>query len=127
MIFSFMLLMATNELRDTMPGQAGPQKHNATSLSSLTAVPQEKIGRLIKKHGRLYLKFGNVWYHPVRDIHRLKRDQRISELPDPDDGTRRLLYLEENTTHDVLLAEYLTAFHSLSVHGIVVAFAERVK
>ena len=127
MVFSFMLLMTTEERRDSIPGQAGPQKHDATGRSALTAVPVEKIGRLEKKGDQLYLKFGKEFYHPGRDVNRLKKDQRISVFPDKDGRQKHVLYLEEEKANKVLLAEYLTAFQYLSRQGIGVAFAERVK
>jgi len=127
MIFSFMLLMTTEERRNSIPGQEGPQKHDATGRSVLTAVPVEKIGQLAKKDGQLYLKFGKELYHPGRDLNRLKEERRISVVSDKDGRQNRVLYLEEEKANKVLLAEYLAAFQYLSQQGIGVAFAERVK
>jgi len=127
MVFSFMLLMTTGERKSTMPGQTGPQKHDATGRSRLAAVPLEKIAKLARKGGNLYLKFGNEFYHPDRDVDRLEKDHRIALISDKDGRQKRVLYLEEDKTNKVLLAEYLEAFQHLSLKGIGVAFAERVK
>lgn len=127
MVFSFMLLMTTGERKSTIPGQTGPQQHDAIGRSLLAAVPLEKIGRLAKKDGSLYLKFGSEFYHPGRDVDRLEKDDRIALISDKDGRQRRVLYLEEDKANKVLLAEYLEAFQHLSLRGIGVAFAERIK
>jgi len=127
MVFSFMLLMTTGENKNAIPGQKGPQKHDATGRSVLAAVPLEKIGRLAKKDGRLYLRFDDAFYDPGGDVNRLERDRRIATVADRDGLKRRVLYLEEERADKVLLAEYLAAFQSLSRQGIGVAFAERIK
>jgi len=127
MVFSFMLLMTTGEKKSTIPGQTAPQQHNTIGRSLLAAVPLEKIARLAKKDGRLYLKFGSTLYHPDRDVDRLEKDHRIALISDKDGRWKRVLYLEEDRTNKVLLAEYLDAFQHLSLRGIGVAFAERVK
>lgn len=127
MVFSFMLLMTTGEKKSTIPGQTAPQQHNTIGRSLLAAVPLEKIARLAKKDGSLYLKFGSTLYHPDRDVDRLENDHRIALISDKDGRRKRVLYLEEDRTNKVLLAEYLDAFQHLSLRGIDVAFAERVK
>ena len=127
MVFSFMLLMTTGEKKSTIPGQASPQRHEHPGRSRLAAVPLEKIAKLARKNGRLYLKFGNVFYHPEQDVHRLLVDHRIALVPQKDGGQKRVLYLEEEKSTRVLLAEYLAAFQYLSHEGIGVAFAERIK
>ena len=110
-----------------MPGQTAPQQHETTGRSLLTAVPREKIARLARKEGNLYLKFGNEFYHPERDVGRLENDHRIALISDKNGRQKRVLYLEEDKTNKVLLAEYLEAFQHLSLKGIGMAFAERVK
>jgi hypothetical protein len=127
MVFSFMLLMTTGERKSTMPGQTAPQQHETSGRSLLAAVPLEKIARLARKDGSLYLKFGNEFYHPGRDVDQLEKDHRIVLLSDKDGRQKRVLYLEEDKTNKVLLAEYLEAFQHLSLKGIGVAFAERIK
>ena len=127
MVFSFMLLMTTGEKKRTIPGQTAPQQHDTTGRSLLTAVPLEKIAKLAKENGILYLRFGSTLYHPERDVGRLEKDHRIALISDKDGRQKRVLYLEEDRTNKVLLAEYLEAFQHLSLKGIGVAFAERVK
>ncbi|MBC8466311.1 MAG: hypothetical protein H8D55_00585 [Deltaproteobacteria bacterium] len=127
MVFSFMLLMTAGERKSTMPGQTGPQQHDAIGRSLLAAVPLEKIAKLAKENGSLYLRFGSTLYHPGRDVDRLEKDQRIALISDKDGRQKRVLYLEEDKTNKVLLAEYLNAFQHLSLKGIGVAFAERIK
>ena len=127
MVFSFMLLMTTGEKNSTIPGQAGPEHHETTGRSRLAAVPVEKIAILAMKDGRLYLKFGSTFYHPEQDVDRLLKDNRIALIPGKDGREKRILYLEEDKTQQVLLTEYLEAFQHLSLKGIGVAFAEKVK
>jgi hypothetical protein len=127
MVFSFMLLMTTGERKGTLPGQAGPQRHEQPGRSRLAAVPLEKIAKLARKNGRLYLKFGNDFYRPEKDVQRLLEDHRVALIPQKDGGEKRVLYLEEDKSTRVLLAEYLEAFQYLSLKGIGVAFAERIK
>ena len=110
-----------------MPGQTAPQQHDTSGRSLLAAVPLEKIARLAKKDGSLYLKFGSVFYHPERDVGRLEKDHRIALISDKDGRQKRVLYLEEDKANKVLLSEYLEAFQHLSLKGIGVAFAERIK
>ena len=100
-----------------MPGQTAPQQHETSGRSLLAAVPLEKIARLAKKDGSLYLKFGSEFYHPGRDVDRLENDDRIAIISDKDGRQKRVLYLEEDKTNKVLLAEYLEAFQPLSVQG----------
>lgn len=110
-----------------MPGQTGPQQHENAGRSRLAAVSLDKIAQLSKKDGRLYLRFGNDSYDPVHDMDRLERDQRVALLTETDGQQKRVLYLEEDRNHRVLLAEYLEAFQHLNRRGIGVAFAERIK
>lgn len=126
MVFSFMLLMSTEERQSRMPGQNAPLRHSPAARSALTAVHTDKLGRLVKKDRRLYLQFGKSLYLTT-DMDRLTSDNRIAVTADPNGGKRRVLYLEEDQEDRVLLSEYLTAFQHLSYKGIGVAFAERVK
>jgi hypothetical protein len=128
MVFSFMLLMSTDDCRNTMAGQTGPRKQSQNpSNSTLAAVSTNKIGRMAKQNGRLYLVFGKSFYDPKKDLELLEKDQRITIITGKDNVERKLLYLEEEKDNPVLLTEYLDAFQHLSSHGISVAFAERVK
>jgi hypothetical protein len=127
MVFSFMLLMTTGERQHTIPGQTGPQQHEDAGRSRLASVSLEKIAQLAKRDGRLCLRFGNESYDPARDMDRLEKDQRIALITGRDGRQQRVLYLEEDKTNKVLLAEYLEAFQHLNRRGIGVAFAERIK
>ena len=127
MVFSFMLLMTTGERQGTISGQTGPQQHNDSGRSRLASVSLEKIARLGKKDGRLFLRFGNESYDPARDLDRLLKDDRIALMTGTDGQQQQVLYLEEDKSNKVLLAEYLEAFQYLSRRGIGVAFAERIK
>jgi len=127
MVFSFMLLMTTEERRSAVDGQTGPKSQRVSGRSSLTAVPFGKLGRLIKKDNQIYLAFGKALYHPQNDIHLMEKDQRISTVSRADGQDQKMLYLEEDRGQRVLLAEYLNAFQYLSRKGIGVAFAERVR
>jgi len=127
MVFSFMLLMTASDRQRSIPGQTGPRQHDDTGRSRLAAVPLEKIAGLTKKEGGLYLRFGSAFYDPSRDLDRLEADHRIALITETDGQQRRVLYVEEDKTHKVLLAEYLEAFEHLSRKGIGVAFAERIK
>lgn len=126
MVFSFMLLMSTSENQPTLPGQKGP-RHEDAGRSRLAAVSFEKIGRLVKRGDGIYLKFDNTFYNPVTEMDRLEADQRIAILGARDGSEKRVLYLEEDPAHPVLLTEYLHAFQHLSRRGIGIAFAERIK
>ena len=127
MVFSFMLLMTTEERLNSISGQKGPERQTAAGHSKLAAVSGKKIGRLTKKDGELYLAFGREFYHPRKDLGRLEKDQRVSAITDEAGRQKKVLYLEEDRANKVLLTEYLTAFQNLSNQGISIAFAERVK
>lgn len=127
MVFSFMLLMTVEEKRETMAGQTAPEKQGTAGRSTLAVVSKEKIGRLIKKDGELYLRFGKTLYHPRSDVPLLEKAQRVSVTFDKEGEEKRVLYLAEDWADKVLLAEYLNAFQYLSRQGIGVAFAESVK
>lgn len=127
MIFTFMVLLTTEERRDALAGQTAPDNQPTSSQPSLTVVEQSQMGRLEKDHGEIVLKFGDVVYSPVTDIRRLVDDGRIAHLPDVGGGEKRVLYLQEDKNNPVMLGEYLSTFHVMGKHGISVAFAERVK
>jgi hypothetical protein len=93
----------------------------------LAAVSPDKIGKMVKKDGVIYIAFGKTLYNPKKDVEKLENEERITIITDNDDIERRLLYIEEGDSQRVFLAEYLDAFGFLSGRGIGVAFAERVK
>ena len=127
MVFSFMLLMTTGERQPSLPGQTGPQQTGEAGRSRLAVVPPEQIARLSKADGRLWLRFDHDAYDPVREMDRIEKDQRIALITGADGREQRVLYLEDDRSNQVLLAEYLEAFQHLNRRGIGVAFAERIK
>lgn len=128
MVFSIMLLMTTGETSNSTSGQSAPQKQENSGRSGIAAVSEGHLGKLAKKEGRLRLIFGEKSYDPRKDVKHLESDNCIRVVRDDETGrNRKVLYIEEDTENQVLLAEYLTAFQYLSRQGIDVAFAERIK
>jgi hypothetical protein len=127
MVFSFMLIVAAGEMKDTISGQNGPEQKRISGKSTLTAVSFSKIGRLEKKNNEIFLAFDKELYHPQKDAKRLEKDGRLAVIAGNDGIQKKLLYLEADQAKEVLLSEYLAAFQYLSEHGIGVAFAKRFK
>jgi hypothetical protein len=127
MVFSFMLIMSMEQRRERLEGQQAPDTHSIGSTSSLAAVPEEAIGKMIKNKDRIYLMFGNDWYDPQTDLDKLERDKKIQVFTAPDGSPKKYLYLEDDRTKKVLLVEYLSAFDRLSRNGIHIAFSEPLK
>ncbi len=126
MVFSFMLLMTTEERHSRRAENRAPQSLKA-GRSELATVKAVNIGRLEKRGRGLVLVFAGQRYDPVRDFSRLEDDGRITIGRDADGKPRRTLYLDAGDAGLVSLAEYLKAFRFLGEHGVSVAFAERVK
>ncbi len=126
MVFSFMLLMTTEERHGKNHARRAPQSTRAGRAESAEVVTAA-LGRLEKKDGRIVLVFGNATYDPMRDCERLVADGRVTKRFAPDGKPQKILYLAENSTRLVSLAEYLEAFRSLGDQGISIAFAERVR
>jgi hypothetical protein len=126
MVFCFMLMMAAHEVTQSMQGQESPEKQQAAGSSSLAAVSEKNIGRLMKKDSRIYLRYGDQLYSPEKDIDKLTADGHVLTLKDKDDVEKQMLFIEETNDQQVLLTEYLFAFQHLSADGVGVAFAERV-
>ncbi|BBO86025.1 hypothetical protein DSCO28_65910 [Desulfosarcina ovata subsp. sediminis] len=127
MVFSMMVLMSVDEGRQGMRGQITPRKAGRSSRSTIAFVSPDRIGRLTMEDGSIWLRFGADWYKPEADAELLERNGRISVVTNGGGGQKRVLYLEEDRTNKVLLADYLMAFQALSRQGINVAFVERVK
>ena len=125
MVFSFMLLMTTEERHSHRPGQKAPQS-SKVGRSQMAEVAAVNIGRLEKRGKGIVLIFERRTYHPWQDIERLTADGRITVSRRADGGSDRTLYLAADNAQKVSLAEYLKAFSSLGEHGINVAFAEEV-
>ncbi len=126
MVFSFMLLMTTEERHSRSSSYRAPQ-NAAAGHSTLARVRPAAIGRLEKRGGGIVLVFAGKSYDPVRDVAGLERDGCVSGRRNEEGVEQPTLYLAADNAGQVSLAEYLEAFRSLGEHGINVAFAERVK
>jgi len=126
MVFSFMLLMTTEERHAHRAQSPAPQTLKA-GRSEMASVRTTNIGRLEKRGGGLVLLFAGQAYDPVKDFARLEKDGRITATPGPDGKPRRTIYLDAGDADLVSLAEYLETFRFLGEQGVNVAFAERVK
>jgi len=125
MVFSFMLLMTTEERRGRNHQSRAPQS-TRSGRSDLAEIANSNLGRLVKHEGRIVLLFGGQEYDPVRDCDRLVAEGRVVARKGDDGEPQKILYLAENNARLVSLAEYLEAFRCLGDQGISVAFAERV-
>ncbi len=125
MVFSFMLLMTTEERRAQQSGQKAPQS-SKVGRSQLAEVAAVNIGRLEKGDQGLVLIFADQSYHPWQDIERLTSDGRITVSEQEDGSSNRTLYLAADNAQKVSLVEYLEAFSFLGEQGINVAFADEV-
>ena len=126
MVFSFMLLMTTEERHSRLYGQKAPQS-SKVGRSQIAEVASVNIGRLEKGDKGIVLIFGRQIYHPWLDIERLSADGRITISRRPDGSSDRILYLASDNAQKVSLAEYLKAFSFLGEQGINVAFADEVR
>ncbi len=126
MVFSFMLLMTTEERHSRRHGQKAPQS-SKVGRSQVAEVAPVNIGRLEKGEGGIVLIFEGQRYHSWQDVERLIADGRITVFRQSDGSSDRTLYLAADNAQKVSLAEYLKAFSFLSEHGINVAFAEEVR
>lgn len=127
MIFTFMVLLTTEERRNGMAGQTAPAKQPTSSRVSLTAVQRDQIGTLAMVGEQLVLNFANKSYHPNRDIEALLADGCVAHLPQPNGSEKRVLYIEKQAQQAVSLEAYLDAFKLLANQGITVAFTEQVQ
>jgi len=127
MIFTFMVLLTTEERRNGMAGQTAPASHPTSSRASLTAVERDQIGTLAMAGEQLVLNFADKTYHPSRDVNALLADGCVAHLPLQNGDENRVLYIAEQTQQAVSLEAYLAAFKALADEGITVAFAEKVR
>jgi len=125
MVFSFMLLMTTEERYGKNHASRAPQSTRA-GRAETAEVLNANLGRLEKRAGRIVLVFGKESYDPVGDFKRLVADGRVVERSAPDGRPRKILYLAESNARLVSLAEYLEAFRFLGDQGISIAFAEKI-
>ncbi len=126
MVFSFMLLMTTEERHSRQRGQKAPQS-SKVGRSQVVEVASTNIGRLEKEDNGIVLIFENQRYRPLQDIERLTADGRIAVSQGSDGSSERVLYLVAENAQKVSLAEYLKAFSFLGEQGINIAFAEEVR
>lgn len=127
MIFTFMVLLTTEERRNGMAGQTAPASQPTSSRATLTAVQRDQIGTLALEQGQLMLRFGRTLYHPRHDIQELIAAGCVAHLPSEDGGEKRVLYIDEQAQQAVSLNDYLQAFKALADEGITVAFTEQVQ
>ena len=125
MVFSFMLLMTTEERRARQHNQQAPQSMKAAK-SQLAEIDSKAIGRLEKNGDEVVMFFSGHKYFPLRDLERLKIDGRITISRSENGEVKRVIYLGTDDADKLSLAEYLSAFSFLGEHGINVAFADRV-
>ncbi len=126
MVFSFMLLMTTEERHSRQYEQKAPQS-SKVGRSQVARVALINMGRLEKGEHGIILVFEGQKYNPLQDIERLTADGRITVAPQLDGSSERTLYLIAENAQKVSLAEYLQAFSFLGEHGINVAFADEVR
>jgi hypothetical protein len=126
MVFAFMLLLSAEQEMASLSGHKAPQQHEAVSRQSLKMLSENQIGRLEKKDGHLWIVFEGQYYHPLRDLQLLVKDQRLALSSGSAGNASRALFIDEVSKADVLLGEYLMAFQHLSQKGIQVAFVKRV-
>ena len=125
MVFSFMLLMTTEERHSRQHGQKAPQS-SKVGHSQVSQVKISNIGYLEKGADGIALVFAGQRYNPLQDIERLTADGRITVSQRPDGSRNQTLYLRAENAQQVSLAEYLNAFSFLGEHGINVAFADEL-
>ncbi len=126
MVFCFMLMMASQDTRQSTQGQDSPEKQDSAASSSMAQVSMESIGQLVKQDGKIYIKYRDVLYSPKEDVKKMDADGRVMTITGKDGMEKKVLYIEETNDQQVLLTEYLSAFQYLSKNGIGVAFAERI-
>jgi len=125
MVFSFMLLMTTEERHARRHQQRAPESTKA-SRSQLAEIAFNAIGRLEKDGGEVAMFFAGHEYFPLHDLKKLTADGRITVSKTENGEVRQVIYLSTADADKLSLAEYLAAFSFLGEHGINVAFADKV-
>jgi len=126
MVFSFMLLMTTEERHSHKADQNAPQS-SKLGRSQIARVASINIGQLEKGEQGIVMVFEGQRYNPLQDVERLTRDGRITVSRQLDGSYSRTLYLVAENAQKVSLVEYLKAFSFLGEQGINVAFADEVR
>lgn len=125
MVFSFMLLMTTEERHGHRHNQPAPQSTNA-ARSQLAEITFNAIGRLEKDGDEVAMFFAGKEYFPLRDLDKLTADGRIVISKTENGEVKQTIFLSAADADKLSLAEYLSAFSFLGEHGISIAFADRV-
>ncbi len=125
MVFSFMLLMTTEERHARRHRQQAPESTRAAQ-SQLAEIAFSAIGHLEKDGDEVAMFFADQEYFPLRDLDKLLADGRVVISKTENGGEKQVIYLSTADADKLSLAEYLSAFSFLGEHGINVAFADRV-
>ncbi len=125
MVFSFMLLMTTEERHARSHNLQAPESAKAAT-SQLAEVAATAVGRLEKSGDDVVMIFAGKRYLPLHDLEKLIADGRITTSKSKNGEVRQVIYLSTDDADKLSLAEYLAAFSFLGDHGISVAFADRV-
>ncbi|RJQ48787.1 MAG: hypothetical protein C4530_24135 [Desulfobacteraceae bacterium] len=126
LIFCIMFVTA-DKLQNALSQQPGPEKTSLPVSTTLSTIPSDKLGRLVKESGTVFLVYGITRYRPAQDAGKLEADSRIVKITDAKGAEKKMLYLEAEPSNRVLLSEYLSAFGDLGSSGIGITFAEKIK
>jgi hypothetical protein len=119
MVFAFMLLLSVDQRN---PAQRAPDQ-TQPGRSGFQAVSPDHVATLEKSQGKLWLRYGDVRYDPLRDYDRLVQDQRMVA---GEDERKQVLMIENNQQQRISLHDYLETFSALSRQGVTIAFAKAV-
>jgi len=81
------------------------------------------VATLEKSEGKLWLRYRDVRYDPLRDYDRLVRDDRMVA---GEDERKQVLMIENNQQQRISLHDYLETFSALSRQGVTISFAKAV-
>lgn len=122
MVFSFMLLMSSEQAGSTQKAPGRTKKGKST----LTTVFKENIASLEKIDSKIFLRFGKDLYDPEKDFEKLKLDKRIVIAKKGSKQEQLFLYIEKKNQVDISLFEYLETFKKLSQKNVSIAFVQEV-
>ena len=125
LIFSFVILLTYEQKLKGETIQKSPEEVSP-GHSSLITLKTKEIGSLIKRDGRICLRFGNHLYYPDTEIALLEKDGIIKEVS-RDGKKSKVIYIVEDPKSRIYLREYLETFAALSNQGIDIAFARKIK
>ena len=127
MMVIFLLFMGTQGLKwakeQESPGESGTSPHPTTDLK------KDKIGRLVKQEGKIYLSFKGLLFSPEKenDLYRLEKEGIVYSKGGKEGGGNKVIYLWKQKDNSISLMEYLSAFQLLSDQNIKVLFVEESK